>query len=103
LEYIRSQADPCLYYKWTEEGLCLWLSWVDDCLMMGRKEDILMTRAGILSHFECDDVGEMNEYVGCQVERQPGYIKLTQPVLIQSLHDEFELPEGSLPEHQPFG
>jgi hypothetical protein len=35
LAFVRSQADPCLYYKWTTAGLCIWLSWVDDCLMMG--------------------------------------------------------------------
>jgi hypothetical protein len=39
----------------------------------------------------------MVEYVGCKIERQPGFIKVTQPVLIQSLEDEFELPEGQAP------
>jgi hypothetical protein len=97
LKFTRSEADPCLYYKWTKEGLCLWLSWVDDCLMMGPKEEILKVRDGILSEFECDDVGEMTEYVGCKVERTTGFIKLTQPVLVQSLDDEFELPEGRAP------
>ena len=57
----------------------------------------MTTRKGILSKFECDDVGEMQEYVGCKVERKPGYIKLTQPVLIQSLNDEFDLPDGKAP------
>jgi hypothetical protein len=30
MKYNRSKADPCLYYHWTETGLVLWLSWVDD-------------------------------------------------------------------------
>jgi hypothetical protein len=97
LEFMRSVADPCLYYKWTGRGLCLWLSWVDDCLMIGPKEEIMNVRAGILTKFECDDVGEMTEYVGCKVERKPHCIQLTQPVLIQSLEDEFEIPEGRAP------
>ena len=42
-----------------------------------------------------DEVGEESEYVGCKMEynKEVGYMKLTQPVLIQSFRDEFELPE----------
>ncbi len=25
LKYLRSKANPCLYYKWGEEGLVLWI------------------------------------------------------------------------------
>lgn len=57
----------------------------------------MKTRKGILSKFECDDIGEMREYVGCKIERQRGLTKLTQPVLIQSLTDEFEIPDGHSP------
>jgi hypothetical protein len=46
---------------------------------------------------ECDDVGEMREYVGCKIGRNDGYVKLTQPVLVKSSEDEFELPEGQAP------
>ena len=35
----------------------------------------------------------MNEYVGYKIERKDNAIKMTQPVLVQSLEDEFELPE----------
>jgi hypothetical protein len=42
-------------------------------------------------------VGEMREYVGCRIERNDGYVKLTQPVLVQSFEDEFEIPEGQAP------
>ena len=46
-------------------------------------------------YFSLDEVGEVSEYVGCKVEynKEEGYMKLTQPVLIQSFRDEFELPE----------
>jgi hypothetical protein len=33
--FVRSKADPCMYYKWSREGLVLWVSWIDDCLVMG--------------------------------------------------------------------
>jgi hypothetical protein len=68
---------------------------MDDCLMMGPQVEILKVRDGLLSQFECDDVGEMLEFVGCKVERKPGYLRLiTQPFLIQSFEDEFDLPDG---------
>ena len=39
---------------------------------------------------ECDDVGNMDEYVRCKVERKEESFKLTQPVVIQSFEDEFD-------------
>ena len=44
--------------------------------------------------FDCEDIGEFKEYVGCKVERndKEGYVKFTQPVLLQSYEDEFQLP-----------
>ena len=45
--------------------------------------------------FDCDDTGSFDEYVGCKVEIGEGhkYLKLTQPVLLQSYEDEFQLPD----------
>ena len=42
---------------------------------------------------KCDDVGEMKEYIGCKVhlDAERRALKLTQPVLVQSFSDEFEL------------
>jgi hypothetical protein len=44
---------------------------------------------------DCDDIGEMKECVGCKVERnwQERWIRLTQPVMLQSFKDEFNLDE----------
>ena len=80
-------------------GLVLWLSWVDDCLIAGKKEQVVEAKQQMMSNFDCDEIGELKEYVGCKVEHnhEEGFIKLTQPVLLQSFEDEFDLPEGKLP------
>jgi hypothetical protein len=53
----------------------------------------MIVKENIKKHFECDDIGSIQEYVGNKVEINSESIKLTQPVLIQSLKDEFEIPD----------
>jgi hypothetical protein len=83
----RSKADVCLFFQWTATGLLLYMSWVDDILIAGKKEDVLRAKRSLAQHFTLDEQGEMFEYVGCKVEnnRQQRWMKLTQPVMIQSL------------------
>jgi hypothetical protein len=69
MKYERSMADPCLYFFWTMRGLIIWLSWIDDCLVAGNEEGVLATKEQIKARFDCDDIGELTEYVGCKVER----------------------------------
>jgi hypothetical protein len=99
MKYTRSKADPCLYFKWTLLGLVLWISWVDDCLIAGKREAVQKAKAEMMARFDCDEVGELKEYVGCKIDfnREEGWIKLTQPVLMQSFQDEFELDESDRP------
>ena len=33
---MRSNSDPCMYFKWTEMGLLVWLLYIDDCEYFGR-------------------------------------------------------------------
>ena len=92
----RNAVDPCLYYQWTEDGLMIVMSWVDDVLMCGPKGVVLGTKDAFMKEIDCDDTGEMKEYIGSKVEhnKEEGWIKLTQPVLLQSFEDEFDLPEA---------
>jgi hypothetical protein len=50
--------------------------------------------------FDVDDVGELKEFVGVKIDydKKNRKMKLTQPVLVQSFKDEFELPGGQPPE-----
>ena len=98
MKYDRSRADPCLYWKYNEsDGLSVWLSWVDDCCILGKAKAVFENKEKLKQLFDCDDVGELKEYVGCKVEwnTEKRSIKFTQPVLLQSYEDEFELPKGT--------
>ena len=92
MDMKRSTADPCLYYDWTELGLVLIVSWIDDNLIMGTKEAVAKTKHELMSRFDCKDCGELDEYVGCRITKLQGAIKFTQDVLLQSYEDEFDLP-----------
>ena len=49
-----------------------------------------------MQRFDCDNVGEVNKYVGCKIERGNGFIKFTQPVMIQSFDDKFKTTKKKL-------
>jgi hypothetical protein len=94
VQFSRSKADPCLYFRWTETGaLLLWFSWVDDCIVTGSEEEVLHAKQDIMSHLDCEDGGVMKDFVGCKIDhdRTKKTLKFTQPVLLQSLMDEFSI------------
>jgi hypothetical protein len=54
---------------------------------------------GLSEHFKCDDVGELEDYVGCKIDidRKEKKMTISQPVLVQSLFDEFgDIPQGRM-------
>ena len=99
MNYKRCKVDPCLYYQWFQDELVIWLSWVDDNLCVGPKNRVLLAKKEMMDRFDCDEIGNMDEYVGCKLERdyEKRTMKFTQPVLLQSFDDEFELPDGKAP------
>jgi hypothetical protein len=93
-----SKADPCLFYKWSREGLILWVKWIDDCLVLGPVKAVKAARTQMTDIFHCDVLSNMDKYIGCKLEHneQEGWLKFAQPaVLLQSYEDEFDLPNES--------
>jgi hypothetical protein len=78
-------------YGWVDRQLIVILLWVDNFLILGPDELVPGVKEELLSLFNCKDVGKMNEYVGCRVERdrEAGWMQLTQPVKIQKFVDEY--------------
>jgi hypothetical protein len=66
--YLRSIADPCLYVRWDYEGkMCIWLTWIDDCVVISKDHIVARESAKLMSLFECEDVGPMEEYIGIKL------------------------------------
>ena len=99
--YERSKADPCLYFTWKDGRRVVMLIWIDDNLIVENPCDVAQVKVDWKSTFECKDEGELKEYIGSKtdvVRRDEGTsIKSTQPVLVQSLEDEFDVPSGRAP------
>ena len=92
LKYNRSKSDPCLHYKWIEEGkLVVCLPWVDNCVVGDHGQDLQNKKEKMKKLFDCDNSGKVTEYIGTKVniDKDAKTIRLTQPVLIQSFEDEF--------------
>jgi hypothetical protein len=91
MNMARNAVDPCLFYQWIEGQLVVILLWVYDFAIFGLDELVPGLKQELMSLFDCKDVGEMHEYVGCKVERnrEEGWIRLTQPVKIQKFVDEY--------------
>ena len=103
IQFLRNRADPCLYFAWTAYGLVIWLSWVDDFLVCGSEAGVLHSEEAMKEHFDCDDCGELTEYIGCKVDidREQRLCKFSQPVLLQSFTDEFDVPTATQPYATP--
>ncbi|KAL7563035.1 hypothetical protein ACA910_013556 [Epithemia clementina (nom. ined.)] len=94
IEFLCNQAYPCIYWAWTKWGLILWILWIDDFVVCGSPEGVAHAKAAMQEQLDCDNCGKLKEYIGCEVDlncKEP-YVKLTQPVLICSFNDEFQLP-----------
>ena len=59
-----SDADTCMYSKWDSAGLLVWLSWIYDFASFGNKEAAEESRNEMIQLFDCDYVGNIDEYVG---------------------------------------
>jgi hypothetical protein len=79
----QSEADPCLYYCWDEQGdICIWLTWIDDCAAIG-KESVVMRMCKIDEFVRLRYVGgPMEEYIGNKIKIRKCTMKLMQPVLL---------------------
>ena len=84
-----NEAEPCIFYKYVNVHMVLFILWVDDCCICGNKQAVLQAVKDFASILDCKDLGELKEYVGCKVDRTEEWIRFTQPVKVQRFVDEF--------------
>ena len=100
IRFSRNRAEPCVFFKWEEGYLVIFLIWVDDCCISGHKHIVEKVVKKFTGMFDCKDLGELTEYVGCKVERTRRWIRLTQPVKVQIFIDEFNCIGDGGPNHR---
>ena len=86
-----SPADPCLLFKENELGVCIIIMYVDDMLIIGKKEQIEDFASKIQEVFSVKIQHNLADYLGCEFhmnkERTRGW--LGQPSIIKSLEQKF--------------
>ena len=82
--------------------MVVFISWTDDLAIFGPRFLVDMVKKDLVDALKCKPEGELVEYVGSNIDitRKSdglGVITFTQPVLIQNLEDEYDLPGGDPP------
>ena len=86
-----SPAEPCLLFKENDLGICIITMYVDDMLIIGKKEQIEDFTSKIQKEFSVKIQHHLADYLGCEFhmnkERTRGW--LGQPSIIKSLEHKF--------------
>ena len=86
-----SPADPCVLFKEDKLGICIIIMYVDDMLIIGKKEQIDDFASKIQKVFSVKIQHNLADYLGCEFymnkERTRGW--LGQPSIIKSLEQKF--------------
>ena len=62
------------------------LIYVDDCIILSRtKEDLDKTLQDIKKDFNITDEGNIETYLGIQIDHEPGFMRMSQPNLINRI------------------
>ena len=86
-----SPADPCMLFKENNLGICIIIVYVDDMLIIGKKEQIQEFATKIQKEFSVKIQHNLVDYLGCEFhmnkEKTKGW--LGQPSIIKSLEQKF--------------
>ena len=82
-----SEADPCLVYKEDQKGVCIVLIYIDDMLIVGKREALNEAIQVLQQSFEVKPPATLEDYLGVQVIKSKNHERawLGQPTNIKSL------------------
>ena len=86
-----SPADPCMLFKENELGVCIIIMYVDDMLIIGKKEQIQEFATKIQEEFSVKIQHNLADYLGCEFHMNKVKTRgwLGQPSIIKSLEQKF--------------
>ena len=83
-----SSADPCMLFKENNLGICIIIMYVDDMLIIGKKEQIQEFATMIQKEFSVKIQHDLADYLGCEFHMNKVKTRgwLGQPSIIKSLN-----------------
>ena len=86
-----SPVDPCMLYKQNELGICVIIMYVDEMLIIGKKEQIQELTNKIQKDFSVKIQHNLADYLGCEFHMNKVNTRgwLGQPSIIKSLEQRF--------------
>jgi len=76
--FVKSDADPNLYYLVVENELRILVLYVDDLFLTGSSRLIGDCKKNLATEFDMKDLGQMHYFLGLEVWQQKGEIFLGQ-------------------------
>ena len=90
--FIENKSDPCLLSKWDKEDVMLIGIYVDDCIVIGKEEQISKLIDDLKSSgFNLKIENNLTDYLSCRIieNKERGEILVMQPHLINRLIEKF--------------
>ena len=82
LGFEQTETDQCVFKK---ENVII-LIYVDDCIIFSRtKEGLDETISSIKKNFDITEEGDIEEYLGIQIDHESGFMRMSQPNLINRI------------------
>ena len=63
LKFKRNPAEPCMFYKYVDGKMVLFILWVDNSCLVGDKAAVLQAMKDFASLWNCKSLGKLNEYI----------------------------------------
>ena len=89
LGFMQFENDSCLLKRQTADGQVYLIVYVDDCFVIGDKIAVKQTLKEIEQHFNITRSEDIEDFIGCRIEKEDKSILLSQPDLIKKMLKKF--------------
>jgi hypothetical protein len=86
---MQFENDSCLLKRQTADGQVYLIVYVDDCFVIGDKIAVKQALKEIEQHFNITRSEDIEDFIGCRIEKEGKSILLSQPDLIKKMLKKF--------------
>ena len=90
MNFLQSNADPCVFIQNVESGTTILLVWVDDIIIASSSKELMDNAKNILrDRFNMKDLGEISSFLGIDFQRKKECITMSQSHFLKELLTRF--------------